>query len=76
MWKARKKTSEKIPTNAAPANAAKNPAGGLPLVVVVVVVSSVVVTGGVVEAELICILESDFRAACHEKVWRMKSILC
>jgi hypothetical protein len=47
----------------------------LPLVVVVAVVSSVVVTGGV-EAELICILESDFRAACHENVWRMKSIPC
>jgi hypothetical protein len=43
----------------------------------VVVVSAVVVTGGVVvEAVLICILESDFRAACHGKVWRMKSIPC
>ena len=68
--------SEKIPTNAAPPKIAQNPAGALPSVVVVVVVSSVVVTGGVVEAELICILESDFRVACHEKVWRMKSIPC
>ena len=73
MWKARKKMNEKIATNAAPPNIAQNPAGALPSVVVV---SAVVVPGGVVveAAELICILESDFREACHEKVWRMKSI--
>lgn len=79
MWKARKKMNEKIATNAAPPNIAQNPAGALPsVVVVVVVVSAVVVPGGVVveAAELICILESDFREACHEKVWRMKSIPC
>ena len=77
MWKARKKMIEKIPTNAAPPSIAQNPAAGLPsVVVVVVVVSAVVVPGGVEAAELICILESDFRAACHEKVWRMKSIQC
>ena len=77
MWKERKKMSEKIPTNAAPPKIAQNPVGALPsVVVVVVVVSAVVVVGGVVEAELICIVESDFRVACHERVWTMKSIPC
>jgi hypothetical protein len=45
---------------------------------VVVTVSVVVVdVSGVVDPPvLIYIVESDFREACHGKVWRMKSIMC
>ena len=76
MWKKRRNNKEKIPT---PASTPKTPATALPAfgsVVVVVTVSVVVVdVSGVVDPPvLIYILESDFREACHGKVWRMKSI--
>lgn len=73
MWKKRRNNKEKIPT---PASTPKTPATALPSVVVVVVVSVVVVdvSGVVVPPVLICIVESDFREACYEKAWRMKSI--
>ena len=78
MWKKRRNNKEKIPT---PASTPKTPAAALAAfgsVVVVVTVSVVVVdvSGVVVPPVLIYILESDFREACHEKVWTMKSILC
>jgi hypothetical protein len=73
MWKSRKNTKEKSPT---PANKPKIPAADLAVVASVVVVEEVVVdvvgVSGV--AELIYILESDFREACLGKVWTMKSI--
>jgi hypothetical protein len=40
----------------------------------VVVVVSVVVVEVSAAGVLICIVESDFREACYEKVWRMKGI--
>jgi hypothetical protein len=79
MWKKRRNNKEKIPI---PANKPKTPAAALAafgsVVVVVTVVSVVVVdvSGVVVPPVLIYILESDFREACHKKVWTMKSILC
>lgn len=73
MWKSRKNIKEKSPT---PANNPKIPAADLAVVASVVVVEEVVVdvVGVSGAAELIYILESDFREACHEKVWTMKSI--
>jgi len=77
MWKIRKNIKEKSPI---PANKPKIPATALAsfasVVVVVVVVEEVsgVVVDEVFPALLIYILESDFREACHEKVWTMKSI--
>jgi hypothetical protein len=81
MWKIRKNIKEKSPI---PANKPKIPATALAsfgsVVVVVEEVFDVVVeVSGVVVDEvfpalLIYILESDFREACHEKVWTMKSI--
>jgi hypothetical protein len=70
MWKKRRNNKEKIPT---PASTPKTPATALPSVVVVVVVSVVVVEVSAAGV-LICIVESDFREACYEKVWRRKSI--
>ena len=74
MWKSRKNIKEKSPT---PANKPKIPATALASFgSVVVVVEEVfgVVVGVSGAAELIYILESDFREACHGKVWMMKSI--
>lgn len=69
MWKSRKNTKEKSPT---PANKPKIPAADLAVAASVVVVVDVVGVSGA--AELIYILESDFREACLGKVWTMKSI--
>ena len=73
MWKSRKNIKEKSPT---PANKPKIPAADLAVAASVVVVEEVVVdvVGVSGAAELIYILESDFREACHEEVWTMKSI--
>ena len=74
MWKSRKNIKENSPT---PANNPKIPATALASFgSVVVVVEEVfgVVVEELFPALLIYIVESDFREACHGKVWMMKSI--